>query len=73
MNYLIFGCPSQVNGSERFMSGYPPQKNGSERFIVFLVFCPTSPMMIAVEAMQHQIHIIARALPINPNPKEPSL
>jgi hypothetical protein len=55
------------------MSGYPPQMNGSERFIVFLVFCPTSPMMIAVEAMQHQIHIIARALPINPNPKEPSL
>ena len=53
----LFGCPSQMNGSERI--------------IVFLIFCPTSPLMMAVAAMQHQIHIIARALPVNRSAKEP--
>ena len=57
--------------NERFrtvhLSGCPSQMNGSERFSVLLVFCPTSPLMMAVAAMQHQ-----RALPMNLSPKEPS-
>ena len=56
--------------NERFrtvhLSGRPSQMNGSERFSVLLVFCPTSPLMLAVAA-KHQ-----RALPMNLSPKEPS-